>query len=237
LVIGSAGDRLEREAERVASALVQRRAPIPRTSPDAVVLRRQGPPAAGQRAEPGSSGSIRTGKLARWEYVVYPDPVKLGNRVYDPQGHVIGSWPWMTNNPGDITVDLTKPKDRPEERRAFGWGAYEGKAASTGHVLLAVFPELTIGEEALAEVAAEPGLANLTIAEALNKYLGRPESRMKGVDNPKTYAQLVQTRLNKPGVIANVYTDRLADLAAKGLLPPVIKGFGLAEGAENVGIT
>src|SRR5262249_36454731 len=36
---------------------------------------------------------------------------------------------------------------------------------------------------------------------------------------------------------ANVYTDRLADLAAKGLLPPVIKGFGLAEGAENVGIT
>src|SRR5262249_7478401 len=72
LVIGSAGDRLEREAERVASALVQRRAPIPRTSADAVVLRRQGPPAAGQRAEPGSSGSIRTGKLARREYVVHP---------------------------------------------------------------------------------------------------------------------------------------------------------------------
>jgi hypothetical protein len=250
LAVGAAEDPLEREADRAASALVERRPWIQRTSPGGVALRRNGwaaaaaaaagaaaaVAAAAKRAEPGRSGSITTGKLALWEYVVYPDHVRLGNRVYAP-GQVIGSWPWLTNNPGDITVDLTKPKDRPEERRAFGWGAYEGKAASTGHVLLAIFPDMTTGEQALAALLAEPGYANLTIAQAVNQHLGRPESRMPGVDDPAKYARIVQAKLDKLGVKVNVYTDRLADLAAKGLLGPVVEGFGRAEGAENVGVT
>jgi Domain of unknown function (DUF4157) len=242
LAVGAPDDPLEREAERVASALVQRRTPIPRTSPGTAVLRRQGPGEAAKRAEPGRSGSIKTGKLARWEYVVYPDHVRLGNRVFAP-GQVIGSWPWMTNNPGDITVDLSKPKDRPEERRAFGWGAYRGKAASTGHVLLAIFPDVTTGMVALQHLLTEPGYAGLTIAQAVNKHLGRPESRMPGVDDPAKYARLVQEKLDKSyqlGAIpvkVNVYTDRLADLAARGLIWPVVQGFGRAEGAENVGVT
>jgi hypothetical protein len=254
LAVGAPDDPLEREAERVASTLVQRRPRIPTMSPGAVALRRNGlaggaaaaasalaaaAAAAGEavkRAAPGRSGSIRRGKLARWEYVVYADHVRLGNRVYSP-GQVIGSWPWLTNNPGDITVDLIKPEDRPQERRAFGWGAYEGKAASTGHILLAIFPDMATGEQALAALLAEPGYANLTIAQAVDKHLGRPESRVPGVDDPAKYAQLVQAKLDKLGVKVNVHTDRLADLAAKGLLGPVVKGFGRAEGAENVGVT
>src|SRR5262249_21108207 len=161
------------------------------TSADSVVLRRQGPVEAPKRAAPGSSGSITTGKLARWEYVVYPDHVRLGNRVYAP-GQVLGSWPWLTNNPGDITVDLSKPQDRPEQRRAFGWGAYQGTAATTGHVLLAVFPDMATGEAALANLLTDPGYAGLTIAKAIDKHLGSPESRMKGVDNPDEYARIAQ---------------------------------------------
>jgi hypothetical protein len=236
LPLGGAADALEREAAVAASTVVARGRGLrtPRISPDAVTLRRQGAP--GKRAAPGTSSQIKTGKLALWDYVVYDEHVRLGNRVF-AKGQVIGSWPWLTNNPGDITVDLTKPKNRAEERRAFGWGAYEGKAASTGHILLAIFPDMATGEEALKKLFTEPDYAKLTIAGAIQTHLGRPESRVPGVDDPDKYARRVQERLDKLGVKVNVQTDRLADLAARGLLGPVAQGFGRAEGVENVGVT
>jgi hypothetical protein len=66
------------------------------------------------RAPVGTSGRIKTGPLVDWDYVVYESHLRIGNRVFDKETkQVIGSWPWLTNNPGDITVD---PKEAGKPR-------------------------------------------------------------------------------------------------------------------------
>jgi hypothetical protein len=73
----------------------------------------------------GTNGMFKedtpTKEIARWNYIVYQDHVRLGNRAVDESksGVVIGSWPWMTNNPGDLTGDLNARKENAKDPDSF----------------------------------------------------------------------------------------------------------------------
>ena len=236
--VGPVDDPLEREADRAADTVLSggnvkridgRLAGAARVQRSAVYAR-----------EPvGSSGRIKTGKLVDWDYVVYADHVRLGNRVFDANTkQVIGSWPWLTNNPGDITVDPKEAgKARSNLNRAYEWGAIAGKAASTGHVPLAIFPDGATGAAALKQLYAEPEYRDKTLQEAIEVHLGRTESRVPGVDDPKKYLDIVKDRARKLGLKDDVLNQTLAELGAAGAMDAIVEGFGAAEGYENPGVT
>jgi len=116
--------------------------------------------------------------------VVYESHLRIGNRVFDKETkQVIGSWPWLTNNPGDITVDPKEAgKPRSNLNRAFEWGAIKDKAASTGHIPLAIFPDAATGAAALKQLYAEPDYRDKTLAVHA-RNTGRPASAGARVDS------------------------------------------------------
>ena len=235
--IGGSDDPLEREADRAAdTVLAGGRVGRTLSTADASHVQRS---AVYAREPIGTSGRFKTGPLKDWDFVVYQDHVKVGNRVLDKNtGQVIGSWPWLTNNPGDITVD-PKEADKPRSalNRAFEWKAVKGKAASTGHILLAIFPDMSAGGEALKKLFAEPDYRDKTLAGAIEQHLGRKESRVPGVDDPKKYLERVKKRANELGVKDELLGKTLSELAVAGVLDQLVSGFGVAEGVENVGAT
>jgi len=238
LAIAAVNDPLEREADQVAEAVVNGRAPVRingQTGGAASVQRS----AVYVRAPVGTSGRIKTGALVDWDYVVYENHLRIGNRVFDKTTkQVIGSWPWLTNNPGDITVDPKEAgKPRSNLNRAYEWGAIKDKAASTGHIPLAIFPDAATGAAALKQLYAEPDYRDKTLAGAIEVHLGNPETRVPGVDDPKKYLERVKERARKLGVSDTLLSKTLAELAAGGAMDAVVEGFGAAEGYENVGVT
>lgn len=236
---GAAGDDpMEREADRAADA-VTGGARVGRIGGLFTGLPRVQRSAVYTRSPVGSSGRIQKGPLVDWDYVVYQDHVRLGNRVFDRKTkQVIGTWPWLTNNPGDITVDPKEAgKARSNLNRAYEWGAVPQKAASTGHIPLAIFPDGKTGAEALRKLYQEPDYRDKTLKGAIEVHLGNPESRVAGVDNPKDYLDRVKERARKLGVKEELLEKTLAELAAAGAMDAIIEGFGYAEGYENVGIT
>lgn len=121
--------------------------------------------------------------------------------------------------------------------RAYEWGAIKEKAASTGHIPLAIFPDAATGAAALKQLYAEPDYRDKTLAGAIEVYLGNPETRVPGVDDPKKYLERVKERARKLGVSDTLLSKTLAELAAGGAMDAVVEGFGAAEGYENVGVT
>lgn len=236
--IGSAGDPLEREADRAADSVMSGRhvASIDGVVSAASRVQRS---AIYSRVPVGSSGRIKTGKLIDWDYVVYADHVRIGNRVFDKKTkQVIGSWPWLTNNPGDITVDPKEAgKPRSNLNRAYEWGAVKDKAASTGHIPLAIFPDGATGAAALKKLYAEPEYRDKTLRAAIEVHLGNPETRVPGVDDPKKYLDRVKERARKLGVKEEILGKTLADIELAGAMDAIVEGFGAAEGYENVGVT
>lgn len=237
-------DPMEREADRAADAVMSGA----QVGPVAGLFTGLTGGSAGLRVqrsataarEPvGSSGRIKSGKLVDWDYVVYDTHVRLGNRIFDRKTkQVIGSWPWMTNNPGDITVDPKEAgKARSNLNRAYEWGAVPGQAASTGHIPLAIFPDAKTGAEALKKLYAEPDYRDKTLQGAIETHLGNPESRVPGVDDPKKYLDRVKERARKLGVKEEQLNKTLGQLQAEGAMDAIVEGFGHAEGYENVGIT
>ena len=235
---GYAADPLEREADRAADSVMSGRN-VARIDGVVSAASRVQRSAIYNRVPVGTSSRIKTGKLIDWDYVVYEDHVRLGNRVFDKDTkQVIGSWPWLTNNPGDITVDPKESgKPRSNLNRAYEWGAVKDKAASTGHIPLAIFPDGATGAAALKKLYAEPDYRDKTMKAAIEVHLGRKETRVPGVDDPKKYLDRVKERARKLGVKDELLDKTLADLDAAGVMDAVVEGFGVAEGYENVGIT
>ena len=236
--IGSAGDPLEREADRAADSVMSGRH-VARIDGVVSAASRVQRSAIYSRVPVGSSGRIKTGKLIDWDYVVYADHVRIGNRVFDKTTkQVIGSWPWLTNNPGDITVDPKEAgKPRSNLNRAYEWGAVKDKAASTGHIPLAIFPDGATGAAALKKLYAEPEYRDKTLKAAIEVHLGNPETRVPGVDDPKKYLDRVKERARKLGVKEEILGKTLADIELAGAMDAIVEGFGAAEGYENVGVT
>jgi hypothetical protein len=158
-----------------------------------------------KRAPVGSSGSFKgspTAALLKWDYVVYENEVRLGNRKVDetPGGPVIGGWPWMTNNPGDLTGDVSARKEEPnkedsayrQDKRIWGEATQRGKdpqhmsdvagssglsadnAAVKGFAArgdLAIFADPERGRRALKEWI-EKYYKDVTLKESVKLHLG-----------------------------------------------------------------
>jgi Domain of unknown function (DUF4157) len=252
--VGPADDAWEREADRIADEVMagQRRSAATPVQP--LAQRASVESCATGR---GDSDTIKTGPLAKWDWVRYRDHIKLGNRVFKspqkkngqvvtgPDGEpvmarlVIGAWPWLTNNPGDITVDKTQiGKPRNAQNRAYDFGAMPRKSVSTGHVPLAVFDTMELGLQALQMLLSEPDYQDKTIRQAVDHHLGgaNNKKRMAGVDDTHTAVDRIVSKLRSLGVKASADT-RLSALKDAGHLDEAAQAVGFAEGVENVGLT
>lgn len=254
--VGPANDAWEREAERIAGEAMNggRRSAITPLRTGGGVQRRavQGCPTG-----KGDQGTIKRGPLAKWDWVSYVDHVKLGNRVFKSQvkkngvpqtdangqplmaGITVGAWPWLTNNPGDITVDKGQiGQPRNAQNRAYDFGALPRRSVNTGRVPLAVFATMDEGFAGLEKLLAEPDYRNLSLRAAVDLHLGGKDNkkRMAGVDNTDTAVARIVQKLGELGIKASAQT-RLSTLAAAGQLDEAAQAFGFAEGVGNVGLT
>lgn len=216
-----------------------------------------------KRAPVGTTGSFKgnpTAALAKWDYVVYQDHVRLGNRKVDetPGGPVIGSWPWLTNNPGDLTGDIRPRREDPndpksvyrQDKRIWGEPILRGKSpdamspvagtsglstsntAVAGFVArgdLAIFATRERGRNALKEWI-QKYYGTITLAESVKLHLGPSSSHVKGVDDPEKYPKLLQQYLSDKGFASDyVRKTKGADVKAEHW-NDVIDAFGFAEG-------
>ena len=219
-----------------------------------------------KRAPMGTTGTFKgnpTSALAKWDYVVYQDHVRLGNRKVDdsPGGPVIGSWPWLTNNPGDLTGDVRPRKEVPDDpnssyrqdKRVWGEPVQRGKTPdSLGPVAgsaglsasntavpgyaargdLAIFATRERGRGALKEWI-QKYYANVTLAESVKLHLGPASSHVAGVDDPEKYPKLLQQYLSDHGYPADyVRKTKGADVKEEHW-KDVIDAFGYAEGYSS----
>ena len=216
-----------------------------------------------KRAPVGTSSSFKgnpTAALAKWDYVVYQDHVRLGNRKVDetPGGPVIGSWPWLTNNPGDLTGDIRPRKEEPnkpesyyrQDKRIWGEPIFRGKTPDTmspvpdtsglsasntavpGFVArrdLAIFATRERGRNALKEWI-QKYYGTITLAESVKLHLGPASSHVKGVDDPEKYPKLLQQYLSDKGFASDyVRKTKGADIKSEHW-NDVVDAFGFAEG-------
>ena len=217
-----------------------------------------------KRAPVGTTGMFKnnpTREITKWDYVVYQDHVRLGNRKADETkgGPVIGSWPWMTNNPGDLTGDVAprkEVKDDPDsayrqDKRIWGDPIQRGKspgsmspvAGSTGlspgntavpgyaaRGDLAIFADRERGRRGLKEWI-QKYYGNITLAESVKLHLGPTSSHVKGVDDPEKYPKLLQQYLTDKGGYPADYVRKTKGTDVKeGEWNDVIDAFGYAEG-------
>jgi|GEM_PF-4974671 len=92
-------------------------------------LQRQPLTPESQLAAPLHTGLLRASGFRNWHYVAYLDDktVLLGRSIKsDNPNRRIGSIPWITRNPGNITVSA-KPENEvgPAAKEAFKHGAYK----------------------------------------------------------------------------------------------------------------
>jgi hypothetical protein len=203
--------------------------------------------------------------LRKWDYVVYQDHVRLGNRKVDdsPGGPVIGTWPWMTNNPGDLTGDVNPRKEKPDDphsqyrqdKRIWGGPVTHGKAPDTMQAVanssglspdntavsgfaarrdLAIFADKDRGRRALKEWI-QKYYGTITLAESVKLHLGPASSHMAGVDDPEKYPKLLQQYLADTGKgYAGTYvTSTKGQQIKDSEWADVIDAFGYAEGYSS----
>jgi hypothetical protein len=241
-----------------APAKKQTQAPAPQQPAPAKTLARAGVP-------PGTSGlfgnSSPTVALRLWNYVVYEDHVRIGNRRVDESGSgtVIGSWPWLTNNPGDLTGDLNPRKQSPNDPKSLYWqnkriwgegvlqgtspdkmqtlassfaGLSENNTAIAGYVArgdLGIFADRNRGRRALSEWI-EKKYGNMTLAASVNEHLGPPSTHVAGVDDPQKYPKLLQQYLSEKGYPLNYVSKTKCNDVQPDAWNDVIDAFGFAEG-------
>ncbi len=202
--------------------------------------------------------------LKRWDYVVYQDHVRLGNRKVDdtPNGPVIGSWPWMTNNPGDLTGDLNPRKENPNDAASYYWQDQRiwgkprrrgqsldtlkpiedsSQALSSGNTAvegfaarkdLAIFADRERGRRALKEWIQE-NYGKLTLAESVKNHLGPKSSHVPGVDDPEKYPKLLQQYLSDKNYKPNYVASTHGEDVKEEEWNDVIDAFSFAEGFYN----
>jgi Domain of unknown function (DUF4157) len=222
------GDPAEREADRAAAAAATgRRVPLtPR--PPRVALQR--------------SGNLKA--IANWSYVAYEkevrliyyqappkteeDPYSEAEGKKKPRTIQIGTIPWVTNNPGNITVD---PKAEARRQAVSVAGAtlpapgslaggavaesmetlqtvpYRIGATGTFKGRYAVFATPGKGREAilpyLREIARFRNSPNMTVAEALKTFKGQepnegPEVKEKYVQDIRSF--MIESRMSAADV-------------------------------------
>jgi hypothetical protein len=147
------------------------------------------------------------------DYVVYATR-RIGNRVFDKKTkQVIGSWPWLTNNPGDITVDPKEAgKPRSNLNRETSGARSRTRLPAPANIPLAIFPDGATGAAALKK-RARNRVQDKTLRAAIEVHLGnrRPRARR---DDPKKYLDRVKSG-RKLGVKEEI-GKTLADIELAG---------------------
>ncbi len=147
----------------------------------------------------GQGGTFKSGVLKDWQWIVIGDYVRVGNRnPYKVQGQVVGALPWMAFNPGDLTGDLVKPKDREQQTYIWEIGAIEGRTVRGD---LGIFPDEDTGRTAL-QTWIQKRYAGMSLKDGAAAHLGGAHNKnlVKGVDDPNEYGNLVLAYLNDPAV-------------------------------------
>jgi len=129
--------------------------PRPRsTQPVRERIQRQQQEDPATAAAPLATGTLKSGGFANWHYVAYLDQktILLARDVSSTSpARRIGTIPWITRNPGNITVS-TDPKAGEGAREAFRRGAY-GKGGGRQHdkatKRYAIFPDVGTGLAAI----------------------------------------------------------------------------------------
>ena len=183
------------------------------------VIRRQDKPARqGPAATQLATGVLRSGGFADWHYVAYLDQktVLLARHVASAnRERRIGTIPWITRNPGNITVSQ-KPEQEvgPGPREAFKQGAY-GKGGATqidqDTLRYAVFPSVAEGLAAI-----WPQLVVLNRSNGGKLTLRGAMKIFKGVEHNETAA------------VKDSYVAEIADL----MTDIILEHGDTAEGAE-----
>lgn len=219
-------------------------------------------PTATNTAQVGKSGmfpeNTPTKAISRWNYVVYQDHVRIGNKVIPGDGNVIGGWPWLTNNPGDLTGDVNprlQNKNNPaagywQDKRVWGDARYSGATPdalspisndtgmSAGNAAipgvaargdLAIFADAGRGSGALKEWI-QKYYGNVTLAESIKLHLGPTSTQVKGVDDPEKYPKIMQQYMSDMGYAANYVATTLGSAIKDTEWNDVIKAYGVAEG-------
>ena len=141
---------------------------------------------------------------------------KPGSIKY-PDGTVKNGGPasWRANNPGNITYSEWAVKNGAFPGAKQGWGAK--KADGTWAIYFAVFPSEAAGFACLLALLRTPQYANLSIAKAMERYLGWTDGKPPAgsVDNPQAYADALATAVGKPlatvlNTLSGVELEKLA---------------------------
>lgn len=220
------------------------------------------------RSPVGTNGMFKentpTKEIARWDYIVYQDHVRLGNRAVDESksGVVIGSWPWMTNNPGDLTGDLNARKENVKDPDSFYrkderiWGRPTSRGESPDKLKpvagsvgldkentavegfaarhdLAIFATRERGRKGLKDWI-QKYYGDITLAESVKKHLGPESTHVAGVDDPEKYPKRLQEYLtDKGGYPSNYVTSTKGKDVKEEAWNDVIDAYGYAEGYYN----
>ncbi len=213
------------------------------------------------KASVGTNGMFpknpKTQALRLWDYVVYSDHVRLGNRKIS-EGVVIGSWPWMTNNPGDITVDVNPRMQKSDDPSAGYWQNIRawGSPAKQGPTPANMSPVpgdsgLSPDNKAVEGVAARKDLAIFTdlqrgrraLKEWMQKYspkatlknyvsgihLGPKKTHTK-VDDPEKYWKWMQQYLSDKKYPSNYVTITTVEAVKDDEWNDVLDAFSFVEG-------
>ena len=192
----------------------------------------------------GTNGMFKedtpTKEIARWNYVVYEDHVRLGNRRVDESGSgvVIGSWPWLLNNPGDLTGDLNARQEKDENKQPTGawrkdervWGNPQKRGPSPDKLQDVPGPKgLEKENAAIPGFAARTDLAifatrekgrrglkdwiqkyygDMTLAKSVKLHLGPKSAHVEGVDRPDDYPVMLQEYLTDKGGYPSDYVAK-----------------------------
>lgn len=244
-----------------APAKKQAQAPAPEQAAPAIAPARARVPAGTSGAFGNNTATVA---LRRWDYVVYQDHVRIGNRKVDdsPGGPVVGSWPWLTNNPGDLTGDVRPRQQNPRDpkspywqnKQIWGGGVLQGTSpdkmtpvadapaglsanntAIAGHAArtdLAIFADRDRGRRALREWI-ETFYGNMTLAASVSKHLGPASAHVAGVDDPQKYPKMLQQYLSDKGYLSDYVSKTKGSAVQPGAWNDVIDAFGYAEGFLN----
>lgn len=213
------------------------------------------------KASVGANGMFpsnqKTQALRLWDYVVYSDHVRLGNRKIS-EGVVIGSWPWMTNNPGDITVDVHPRMQKPghpsagywQNVRAWGSPAKQGptpdnmspvsgdrglspdNTAVEGFAArkdLAIFVDLQRGRRALKEWVQKYSPKATLKNYVSGMHLGPIETHTSA-DDPEKYWKWMQQYLSSKKYPSNYVTITTVEAVKDDEWNDVLDAFGFVEG-------
>lgn len=259
LGLSHSSDAAEQEADHVADRVVEGRTAGPiLASPRGLSRQPEGADdEAGSKAPKVATGDLKS--IPNWTYIAYRDQKRVLLRYYTKDVQV-GTIPWITNNPGNLTVDSSQPKGS-AQREPYAQGAATLGPTDTRYRRYAIFanPEAGVGAilpylKKLYEgnAAADPTTKSMTLRQVLKIYKGKEDDETDDVKDdyvneikksmaksiteadPATTEEQASAEadgyLNKPFADVKNYGDMMLARSMIALMKE--EGLGVAPGVE-----